>query len=169
MNDFSTTQAPDAPVSRCPSNCAEAMDMVMEDVNDITRIGPAIDRNAAITRAYRQLGCDMPNNHWVRLAGYVSVQGGCAMQRVQSGTIAAAAFPPAELIGRLFVDGSPGEGLVASMDALRDANTEIFTSVYPPNKFMHECGYERLKECVDAGEIQVDGDLMDALGKLDDG
>ncbi|WP_227272236.1 DUF2515 family protein [Roseobacter weihaiensis] len=162
MNDFSTTQVPDSPIQQCPSNCREAMDMVMEDVNRITRIDDAVDRNVAITEAYKDLGAAMPNNHWVRLAGYVSTQGGCAMKN----------FYPSEnfwmgmgaqTFGRAIVN--PSEAL----DALRDANTTIFTSVYPPNKFMHDCGYERLKQCVDSGVLDVDDRLMDALKEVDRG
>ncbi|WP_227272234.1 DUF2515 family protein [Roseobacter weihaiensis] len=69
----------------------------------------------------------------------------------------------AQTFGRAVVN--PGEAL----DALRDANTTIFTSVYPPNKFMHDCGYERLKQCVAAGELVVDDRLMGALGELNSG
>lgn len=162
MNDYSTTQVPDSPVARCPSNCKEAMDMVMEDVNRITRIDDAVDRNVAITQSYRDLGEAMPNNHWVRLAGYVSTQGGCAMKNFypsHNPMMGSAA----QTAGRVFVN--PGDAL----DALKDANTTIFTSVYPPNKFMHECGYERLKQCVASGEIHVNEDLLAALEKLSRG
>ncbi|MBM7066541.1 hypothetical protein [Actibacterium sp. 188UL27-1] len=155
MNDFSTIQSPDAPVQTCPNNCAEAMAMANQEVDLVRRIDDPIQRNVGITEAYRDLGEAMPNNWWVRLAGYVSTQGGCAMRRTQQWD--------AQSIGRLIVNPEQ------AMEALKDANISIFSSVYPPNKFMHECGFERLKECVDAGEIEVDETLMAGLEKLNNG
>ncbi len=110
MNDFSTTQGTGDAVQACPANCKDAMDMVMEDVNRIGRIEDAVDRNVAITQAYRDLGEAMPKNHWVRLAGYVSTQGGCAMKNFYPshkpfmGSLA-------QTLGRIVVN--PGEALDA--------------------------------------------------------
>lgn len=164
MSQFSTTTNSADPVRRCPSDCNEAMNMVMEEVNQIGRIEDPVERNVAITAAYRQLGAEWEDNWWIRLAGYVSTQGGCAMKN----------FYPSEkwlmgslaqTLGRFQVN--PGKAL----EALKDANTTIFSSVYPPNKFMHNCGYERLKECNQAGAFQppINDTLMEGLGKLNDG
>lgn len=164
MQDFSTTVSSTDPIARCPSNCNEAMNMAMEEVNQINRIPDAVDRNAAITQAYQNLGSEMEDNWWVRLAGYVSTQGGCAMKNFYP-TEKLITGIAAQTIGHAFVN--PGDALAA----LKDANTTIFSSVFPPNKFMSNCGYERLKECNDAGAFQppLDKDLMDGLEKLNEG
>ncbi|MDB6180905.1 DUF2515 family protein [Paracoccus fistulariae] len=171
MNDLSTTLAPDDPVQACPGNCAEAMARASSEVDRIARmtglsrarghpmntdfIPGEIRRNEAITAAYQQLGKDAPDNWWIRLAGYVSVQGGCAMQRTQD--------LDAQTGGRLFVD--PADAL----EALGDANITIFSSIYPANKFMSDCGYARLKECVARGEVEVSDDIMAGLELLQKG
>ena len=139
----------------CPSTCAEAMAMANAEVDQMRRVSNPIQRNIGITQSYQQLGKAMPDNWWVRLAGYVSVQGGCAMKRTQAWD--------AQTIGRAVVN--PEDALAA----LGDANMTIFESVYPPNKFMHECGYERLKECVEKGEIDVDPEIMSSLEKINSG
>jgi len=61
--------------------------------------------------------------------------------------------------------------LVRSVNALKDANTTIFESVYPPNMFMHRCGFERLKECNDAGAFQppIAENLMRGLEEMHNG
>ena len=153
MQDFSTTQDVTDPVARCPSNCDEAMNLVMEDVNRITRVPDPLERNAAITQAYRNLGERSPFNYWIRLAGYVSTQGGCAMQQTQR-------FAAEILINK-----------ENALEALMDANTTIFSSVYPPNEFMQRCGFEKLKECNDGGafEPEIDEDLMADLEALHNG
>lgn len=152
---MSSTQPADATVQSCPGTCQEAMAMAQQDVDLMNRIDDPVARNIGITNAYRQLGRDMPDNWWVRLAGYVSTAGGCAMRRTQAWD--------AQTLGRIVVNPED------AMAALKDANITIFSSVYPPNKFMSECGYARLKECVAAGEISVDPDIMAGLEQLDQG
>lgn len=162
MNDFSTTQSPDSETAVCPDCCKALMDEVMEDVNKVARVPDAVDRNVAITQRYRDLGAAMPQNDWVRLAGYVSTQGGCAMKNFyfsHKPGMATAAYT----FGQAVV--TPSEAL----ETLRAANTAIFTSVYPPNKFVEQHGYEELKKCVDAKAVDVSRELMDALGKLERG
>ena len=149
QDELSTTRAPDDPLQRCPSNCAEALALAQEEVNRIARIDDPLERNAAITRAYRSLGEAAPRNRWVRLAGYVSSQAGCAMERTQAWD--------AQTVGRVILDPED------AMDALQDGNMTIFESVYPPNKFMQNCGFERLQECVASGEIDVPEELMEGL------
>lgn len=51
-------------------------------------------------------------------------------------------------------------------DALGDANLTIFESVYPPNKFMQTCGYEKLKECVESGGNEVIEDIATARDRV---
>lgn len=162
MNDFSSTQAPEGDVAVCADCCDALMDEIMEDVNKVARIPDPVDRNVAITQRYKDLGAAAPNNHWVRLAGYVSTQGGCAMKNFYP------SYNPvmgtaAQTVGRAFVN--PGEAL----ESLKDANTAIFTSVYPPNKFVQEHGFDQLQACVEAGELDVPPELMQALEKMDDG
>lgn len=139
----------------CPGTCEEAMAQANAEVDLMRRVSNPIQRNIGITRSYQQLGQAMPDNWWVRLAGYVSVQGGCAMRRTQAWD--------AQTIGRAVVN--PEDALAA----LGDANMTIFESVYPPNKFMHQCGYERLRECVENGEVDVDPEIMAALEKINAG
>jgi len=160
MTGLRTTASSSAASGACPSDCKEAMNQVMEDVNRIARTRGATERNAAITQAYRQLGQAQRQNHWIRLAGYVSTQGGCVMKMMERGTIGVSFTPLAPLFG---------EDLVNAQKALVDANTTIFTSVYPPNKFAHDCGFEKLKQCVASGEIEVSPQIMEALEKMDKG
>ncbi len=141
--------------ARCPSDCREALAMANEEVDLMRRIADPVQRNIGITSAYQALGRQMPNNWWVRLAGYVSVQGGCAMKRTLAWD--------AQTVGRAVVN--PEQAYAA----LGDANLTIFESVYPPNKFMSRCGYARLKECVERGEIEVDEKIMKGLKEIDAG
>jgi hypothetical protein len=142
-------------LARCPNDCKEALAMANEEVDLMRRIADPVQRNIGITSAYQALGRQMPNNWWVRLAGYVSVQGGCAMKRTLAWD--------AQTVGRAVVN--PEQAYAA----LGDANLTIFESVYPPNKFMNACGYARLKECVERGEIKVNKKIMDALAQIDAG
>ena len=71
--------------------------------------------------------------------------------------------PLAQTVGRAAVD--PEDALAA----LKDANITIFSSVYPPNKFMQKYGYKRLEQCVSKKEIEVDKDFLKALKMMDDG
>ena len=155
MNDLSTHHAPDDPIQKCPENCTAALAQARSELDNIARMDGAIERNGAITSAYQSLGRDQPNNWWIRLAGYVSVQGGCAMQRTQAWD--------AQTFGRMLVD--PEDAL----NALGDANMTIFESIYPANKFMSDCGYERLRECVDSGEIEVNENIMNGLERINQG
>jgi hypothetical protein len=141
--------------ARCPNDCKEALAMANEEVDLMRRIADPVQRNIGITSADQALGRQMPNNWWVRLAGYVSVQGGCAMKRTLAWD--------AQTVGRAILNPEK------AMDALGDANLTIFSSVYPPNKFMSVCGYKRLKECVERGEIKVDEKIMAALKEIDAG
>ncbi|WP_179381612.1 DUF2515 family protein [Jannaschia marina] len=124
------------------------------EVDRINRVPGAIDRNVAITEAYETLARDMPENDWVRLASYVSVQGGCAMKEADS------------LLSRLAPDGFiSADGM---LDALKDANTTIFNSIHPA-RFAANCGLEKLRECAAEGAVEVPPDIMEALEKMEAG
>jgi hypothetical protein len=161
MQDAPARRNAAAPTQTCPTDCKQAMALANREVDAAKRIADPVKRNAAITRAYRDLGAAAPNNHWVRLAGYVSTQGGCAMKKFYASETWTGVA--AQTLGRAVVNPSD------ALDTLKDANTTIFSSVYPPNKFMQTCGYRKLKECVDKGEIAVDPKLMAAFAKMDAG
>jgi hypothetical protein len=161
MQDFHPRANAAAPTATCPADCKEAMALANREVDAAKRIEDPVKRNAVITKAYRDLGRAAPNNRWVRLAGYVSTQGGCAMKKFYASETWTGVG--AQTLGRLVVNPSD------ALDTLKDANTTIFASVYPPNKFMQTCGYKKLKECVDKGEISVNPKLMEALGKMNEG
>ncbi len=169
---LSTRRSSTTAVYTCPNNCKEAYAIAREEVDRIKRQGPALTdfdleagrarvvpgeivRNGYITQAYTDLANDMPDNHWVRLASYVSVQGGCAMQRTQDWD--------AQTVGRAVVN--PDEAL----EALGDANVSIFESIYPPNRMAANCGIDRFLECVEKGEIEVDPAIVRAMEKMRDG
>lgn len=135
--------------------------MVMEDVNRINRIEDPLERNGAFNQAYRDLADAMPQNRWVRLASYVSTQAGCAMSRFYASETWTGVA--AQTLGRVIVNPTD------AINMLEDANRTIFNSVFPPNKFMQQCGFEKLKECVENGELDVPSDLMEALERLDNG
>lgn len=155
MTDFSTTRSSGSPVQSCPENCKEALKIAEDEVNKIARLDGPIARNKAITASYEKLAKDMPNNDWVRLASYVSVQGGCAMQLTQGWE--------ARTGGRLFFD--PDDAL----SALGDANLTIFSSIYPPNRMVANCGYEKFRQCVDRGEITFDKNILKGMEKMHNG
>lgn len=161
MQDAPARRNTAAPTASCPTDCKEAMAQASREVDAAKRIADPVKRNAAITKSYRDLARAAPNNHWVRLAGYVSTQGGCAMKKFYASETWTGVA--ANTVGRAIVN--PEDAL----DTLKDANTTIFASVYPPNKFMQTCGYRKLKECVDKGEVQVDPKLMAAFAKMDAG
>jgi hypothetical protein len=166
-DELSTTTPAGAPVGSCPSNCREAMQMVQDEVNRISRLPGPVERNVAITSAYDKLAQDMPENDWVRLASYVSVQGGCAMGVTQGRNLpyvpewAEGGVP--KFFSRALV--SPEK----SLDALGDANLTIFSSIYPPNRMAANCGYQKFKECVASGEISVDKEIVTALDVMNQG
>lgn len=162
MQDAPTHSNAAAPTATCPTDCKQAMALANREVDAAKRIADPVARNAAITQAYRSLGNAAPNNRWVRLAGYVSTQGGCAMKKFYP-SYSPMMGSAAQTLGRAVVN--PEDAL----DTLKDANTTIFASVYPPNKFMQTCGYRKLKECVDKGEVSVDPKLMEAFAKMDAG
>ncbi|MCO6391658.1 hypothetical protein GTW25_11510 [Aliihoeflea aestuarii] len=105
-----------------------------------------------------KLAQDMPENDWVRLASYVSVQGGCAMQQTQRWPAKAADYVP--FLGFDSQD---------SLEALGDANLTIFSSIYPPNRMVANCGYEKFRQCVESGEIVVDQNIVNAMEKMENG
>ncbi|WP_255011693.1 hypothetical protein [Roseovarius sp. M141] len=169
---LSTTSSSFSSVGTCPDNCEEAMAQAHDEVNQIRRQGPgAVDfnmaegsyrevpaevmRNGRITQAYSDLARDMPENHWVRLASYVSVQGGCAMRQF---TNPSQNWPGA-------VSDFPQNGLAA----LGDANVAIFESIYPPNRMAANCGIDRFLECVENGEIEVNENIVRAMKQMRDG
>jgi hypothetical protein len=154
---FSTTKSSGAPVQACPENCKEALNQIMDEVNKISRMPGPLERNAAITEAYEQLAKDMPENDWVRLASYVSFQAGCAMQQTRRGI---ADNCITELV---FFDADKGLG------ALGDGNLTIFSSIYPANRMVANCGYEKFKKCVESGEIGFDENVTKALEKMNNG
>lgn len=141
--------------------------MVQDEVNKVSRLPGPIERNAAITSAYDKLARDMPENDWVRLASYVSVQGGCAMQVTQGRNLpyvpgwAEGAVP--RTLSRVLVNPEK------SLDALGDANLTIFSSIYPANRMVANCGYKKFKECVASGEITVNDKIVKALDKMEKG
>lgn len=152
---LSTTTSSFASVGTCPDTCEEAAAQVQDEVNRIKRIDDPIERNVAITGAYERLARDMPQNDWVRLASYVSVQGGCAMK--QAASLKARILPNAWI-------SSP-----KMLDALKDANTTIFESIYPVNRFVANCGLAKLRECAAAGAITVPRPLMAAIEQMEAG
>ena len=152
---LSTTSSTASAAGSCPDTCEEAAAQVLDEVNQIKRIDDPIDRNVAITQAYEQLAADMPENDWVRLASYVSVQGGCAMK--EAGSFLAKAAPN-------FYISSP-----KMLAALKDANTTIFESIYPANRFVANCGLAKLKECMAEGAITVPDEVLTALEEMEAG
>lgn len=157
MTEFSTTRAPAGAVQSCPEDCQEALKIAEDDVNKIARMDGPIARNRAITQAYEKLAQDMPNNDWVRLASYVSVQGGCAMQQTQGTMAGIAGWVPG-----LFDPAT-------ALEALGDANLTIFSSIYPPNRMVANCGYRKFKQCVESGEIKINPQIVEAMDKMHNG
>ncbi|RJL02854.1 DUF2515 family protein [Paracoccus siganidrum] len=155
MDDLSTTRAANDPVAGCECSCDRGWQDVQDEVNQALRSDDPLERNRQITAAYGRLAEADPRNIWVRLASYVSVQGGCAMQRTQAWD--------AQTVGRMVVN--PSE----AMDALQDANRTIFSSIYPVVRFAQKCGAAQLRRCVESGAIQADSSLLDAMDKLEQG
>lgn len=56
-----------------------------------------------------------------------------------------------------------------ALEALGDANLTIFSSIYPPNRMVANCGYEKFKQCVESGEIEFDEGIIEAMGKMENG
>lgn len=155
MNEFSTTRAAGDAVAGCDCSCERGWAAIQDEVNQALRSDDPVERNRKITAAYDQLARDEPRNIWVRLASYVSVQGGCAMKRTQA--------LDAQTIGRVVVNPSD------AMDALQDANRTIFSSIYPAARFAQKCGADALKRCVASGQVKVPQELLDALTELENG
>ncbi len=155
MSALSTTKAAGSPVGACPADCREAYELVKNETDQTARLEP-IARNRRITAAYEKLARDMPENHWVRLASYVSVQGGCAMQQTQT--------YKAEFGGMVF-----GFDPDTSLRSLGEANQGIFSSIYPANRMVANCGYEKFLQCVESGEINVPPEIVTAVRQMQRG
>ena len=155
MNDLSTTREACDPVHGCPCSCDRGWDEVQDEVNQALRSPDPFVRNQKITEAYDRLAAADPRNLWVRLASYVSVQGGCAMRMSQE-------WPATSNGARIFFVTPE-----AALDALQDANRTIFSSIYPAVRFAQKCGVEQLKKCVGSGAVQVNDNLLGALDQLE--
>ncbi|SEO33029.1 hypothetical protein SAMN04489859_10706 [Paracoccus alcaliphilus] len=155
MDDLSTTRAANDPVAGCECSCDRGWQDVQDEVNQALRSDDPLERNRQITAAYDGLAEADPRNIWVRLASYVSVQGGCAMQRTQAWD--------AQTLGRMVVN--PSE----AMDALQDANRTIFSNIYPVARFAQKCGAKQLRRCVESGAFEADPSLLDAMDMLEKG
>lgn len=155
MNDLSTTREAGDPVAGCECSCDKGWADVQDEVNQALRSPDPLERNRQITAAYDRLAQADRRNIWVRLASYVSVQGGCAMQRTQAWD--------AQSIGRIVVN--PEDAL----DALQDANRTIFSSIYPVVRFAQKCGAEQLRNCVESGAFEANPALLDAMDKVEQG
>lgn len=155
MDDLSTTRAASDPVAGCKCCCDRGWQDIQDEVNQALRSDDPLERNRQITAAYGRLAEADPRNIWVRLASYVSIQGGCAMQRTQAWD--------AQTVGRMVVN--PSE----AMDALQDANRTIFSSIYPVVRFAQKCGAAQLRRCVESGAIQANPSLLEAMDKLEQG
>lgn len=174
--DLSTTSSTASSVGTCPDTCEEAAAQVQDEVNRIKRQGPGIAdmdmeagsyreipaevmRNGLITQAYTDLAEAAPDNHWVRLASYVSVQGGCAIRKA----VAADKWTPDMIL--------TGSSDVANnmVTALGEANVAIFESIYPPMRMAATCGIDRVLECAQEGELELNDNLKTALQQMRDG
>ncbi len=155
MNDLSTTREASDPVAGCECSCDKGWADVQDEVNQALRSPDPLERNRQITAAYDRLAQADRRNIWVWLASYVSVQGGCAMQRTQAWD--------AQSVGRIVVN--PEDAL----DALQDANRTIFSSIYPVVRFAQKCGAEQLRNCVESGAFEANPALLDAMDKVEQG
>lgn len=155
MDELSTTRAADDPVAGCQCSCDRGRQDVQDEVNRALRSDDPLESNRQITAAYGRLAEADPRNIWVRRASYVSVQGGCAMQRTQAWD--------AQTVGRLVVN--PGK----AMDALQDANRTIFFSICPVVRLAQKCGAAQLRRCAESGAIEAHPDLLTAMDLLDQG
>lgn len=158
MNDLSTTGDACDPVAGCECSCDKGWADVQDEVNQALRSDDPLERNRQITAAYDRLAQADPRNIWVRLASYVSVQGGCAMQLTQGWGAATADWVP-------FLGFDPEE----SLDALQDANRTIFSSIYPVVRFAQKCGAAQLRKCVESGAFEAHEDLLKAMELVEQG
>lgn len=158
MNDLSTTGDACDPVAGCECSCDKGWADVQNEVNQALRSPDPLERNRQITAAYDRLARADPRNMWVRLASYVSVQGGCAMQLTQGAGATVADYVP-------FLGFDPEK----SLDALQDANRTIFSSIYPVVRFAQKCGAAQLRRCVESGAFEAHADLLRAMELLEQG
>lgn len=166
MDDgLSTTRPACDPVAACPCSCTRGWQEVQHEVNEALDSPNPLERNRRITAAYERLAEADPNNLWVRLAGYVSVQGGCAMRVPMALDTVAGVFPPIRLRPKTGPDPIMG----APLDVLQDANRTIFSSIYPVVRFAQKCGAERLRLCAERGDVEAHPDFLDAMDLIEHG
>jgi len=107
---------------------------------------------ACVSTALPRPGCVLPQDRRGAILSCVLVTGDeCFHVKIVSATDAERTAPSSEAFYR---------------DARGDANLTIFESVYPPDTFMQTCGYEKLKECVENGEIEVIEDIAKARDRV---
>ncbi|MDO5642641.1 MAG: hypothetical protein Q4G26_09705 [Paracoccus sp. (in: a-proteobacteria)] len=156
MDELSTTRAACDPVAGCECSCDRGWQDILDEVNQALSSDDPQERNRRITKAYEDIARADSRNLWTRLAGYVSVQGGCAMARVQSWYVA---YTP----GRVLINKP------AALDALAAANSTIFSSIYPVMRFAQKCGAAQLRKCVESGAFEVDRRLLAAMDMIEAG
>lgn len=143
---FEPAIASGAQTMRVSFDCRAVYDTIIEETEKIANIEDPLERNKAINKAYDDLAKSASNNHWIKLASYVSPQGGCAMQKVLS------------------------TQFDLPYQALGEANKAIFKNIYPVMKAYDKYGAAAVKRCYAGNlpaELEEAIDLMEQ-DKLED-
>jgi len=118
------------------------------------------ERNKRITEVYKTTAKKNPENRWAKLASYVSAQAGCGMEETQG--FEAQTFGSYETIGY-------GIDPDKSLNALSEANKQIFSSVGMPFMFISKYGYEEFYRCAGEKKLPVDNDIIKAAKEMEEG
>lgn len=143
------------------SECAKKIDAIQQETNKINSISDPIERNKAITAAYKDLAAHDPSNRWIKLASIVSSQGGCAMRQVQG----VRSYFPSVKDG---LDNATGTSFTQNMyHALGDANKAIFGDIYPYAAYRARYGYENMKKCYAAERKAIPDKIQKSFESLE--
>ncbi|OLP43059.1 DUF2515 family protein [Rhizobium oryziradicis] len=144
------------------ADCKKKIEEIEKKTKSITDIQDPIERNKAITAAYKNLFAENPQNRWIKLASIVSSQVGCSLNDAKS-------WRDGLQYG---ADGGPAFGyeIASNMyDALGEGNRNIFQSIYPMAVYQARYGYEDMKKCYAALGKQIPKRVNEAFESLESG
>lgn len=144
------------------ADCKKKIEEIEKQTKRISDIKDPVERNKAITAAYKKLAGENLKNRWIKLASIVSAQVGCSLNDAKS-------WKDGLQYG---ADGGPAFGYEAASnmyDALGEGNKSIFESIYPMAVYQARYGYEDMKKCYAALGKQIPKRVNDAFESLEKG
>ncbi len=179
LDQFSASSAPGSPVVACaakPADCKSLWAASEKKADDILARGKGdpIETNKSISAAYAQTYESNKNLKWSGTAAFASKQVGCGMKSAKAMAERSDRTLDAELNypSESGVDPiTPIQSMASHTmyDGLAKGNRAVFKEIYPAMQFYNDNGLARLKQCADARNPKLSGDLVSAFDDIDKG